>query len=250
LEVRREIWGDVKHLKSGKRASLTSEQLNWQATIYGTSCCEKAKSRASAEENAFKIWNDTDMESLGLNKFAVEIDPETVAKAQTRHFKCYIEDWEEACIKKESPRNKRRLLEKYGGMVFKDKDERYTISSTQITFFFAERKDGGSRYCLHLLDDDYDTDGSDKSTKYHLRDIDVDLLGMLWLHNEEEGNDRFKFEVKAGSVNEATRDWVTWLKEAPKGSKKKVSKVGKESQRQSPKRPVKRTRKPKARSSK
>ena len=36
-------WGDVKHLKSGKRSHLLGKTLEKQATIYGTSCVEIAK---------------------------------------------------------------------------------------------------------------------------------------------------------------------------------------------------------------
>ena len=58
------------------------------------------------------MWNDADMDSLGLNKFGIEIDPETaeIVRGAGRLFLCYLEDWETGCIKKESPQNRKRLL--------------------------------------------------------------------------------------------------------------------------------------------
>ena len=69
-------------------------------------------------------------------------------------------------------------------MVYMDGDERYSISSTELTFFHADKKDGGSRCCVHCLLDTYDEDDSDTEGDFCLMDIDNDLLGLLWTHHK------------------------------------------------------------------
>ena len=43
-------WGDVKHLKDGKRSHMSSKSISMQATIYGSACAEKAAARSKGEK--------------------------------------------------------------------------------------------------------------------------------------------------------------------------------------------------------
>jgi hypothetical protein len=67
--------GDVKTLKDGKRSHLTAEATSRQATIYGSTCAEKAQREARYKQNEdFTMWDDKDMDALGLNKFGMMND--------------------------------------------------------------------------------------------------------------------------------------------------------------------------------
>lgn len=68
-------WGDVKHLKSGKRIAMSSASLNMQTTVYGSACVEKARRKLkSAEEMHFNMWEDVDMDNLGLDRFGIQVE--------------------------------------------------------------------------------------------------------------------------------------------------------------------------------
>jgi hypothetical protein len=106
-------WGDVKHLKSGKRLDLSSKGLNKQTTLYGASCVERAVQRQKTDKR-FTKWDDVDMASLGLlDVFGQDKDrlapadpvarlpvvkqeqlvPRTQRHSQKRIFNCFWEDW-------------------------------------------------------------------------------------------------------------------------------------------------------------
>jgi hypothetical protein len=69
-------WGDVKHLKSGKRIAMKSENLNMQTTVYGAACVEKAKMKIHADDNKrlFQLWDEKDLETLGLDRFGMNVN--------------------------------------------------------------------------------------------------------------------------------------------------------------------------------
>ena len=67
-------WGDVKHIKTGKRSHLSPEVTKMQATLYGARCCAEANIR---HENMLKAtsgeltdaWGDMDdFYELGLTE--------------------------------------------------------------------------------------------------------------------------------------------------------------------------------------
>jgi hypothetical protein len=253
-------WGDVKQLKSGKRTSLKSEQLNWQATIYGSACAKKARDSLKVDKNIFNVWNDTDMESLGFDNFGVELNAEARAAALRARpetdFLCYLETWEPGCIMKETLQHKRRLLTKYGGLVFTDGDDRFTISSSDITFQISPKKEGGKRYCLHCLWDSYDPDDGDFDNDYDLMDIDNDLHGVLWTcYKETDATDSsaLRYVTLADKIHPDTEEWQAWQKDAPNQKApahrvaKAVSARKNPEARRTPKKPVRRGRRPKGR---
>jgi hypothetical protein len=68
-------WSSVKTLVSGKRAHLSPETTSKQATIYGAACAERAAIAAFKKPDkdaVFTMWEDVDMDDLGLNKFGFE----------------------------------------------------------------------------------------------------------------------------------------------------------------------------------
>ena len=72
-----------------------------QATIYGSACAEKAeREKIRRGQDEFVMWDDLDMDLIGLKEDAVAIKP---VQGKARIFKCWIEDWEAGIIKKTGP---------------------------------------------------------------------------------------------------------------------------------------------------
>lgn len=114
-------WGDVKHLKSAKRSHLGKDATEKQATIYGASCmADAALEREYAKKDkveAFKFWDEADFDGH-FEMLTGYIAPPVVK----RYVKCYLEDWEIACVHKRDDVSMTRLLQKYGGLEFDDID--------------------------------------------------------------------------------------------------------------------------------
>jgi len=90
-------------------------------------------------KSAGVVWGDEDEKfDLGLEKFGVDLEALKPPSVPKRHFRCWIEDWEQPLLKKNDPVAKARLLEKYRGLVFRDIDSKektlYTVSSKHIDF--------------------------------------------------------------------------------------------------------------------
>jgi hypothetical protein len=129
-------WGEVKHLKTGQRAHLSSAMISKSATIYGSACADRATKRAQRKTHADdvqKMWDDVDMDNLGLGKFGIDTSVFQVDPSQVRVFKCYIEDWEDDAILKQDYVNLLKLLKKYGGLQFEE-GGRFTIDSNKMNF--------------------------------------------------------------------------------------------------------------------
>ena len=89
------IWGDVKHLKSGKRSHILGKTLEKQATIYGRSCVEVARIKRDLkrkdnihQENLF--FDDEDLAEI------LKIPSEALKKIfpRRRKFNDWKETWE------------------------------------------------------------------------------------------------------------------------------------------------------------
>ena len=66
-------WGDVKHLKTDKRAHLGGNTTKMQATMYGNHCRMKAQIERDAKnpKSKEKFWDEEDFQTMGLTKFGV-----------------------------------------------------------------------------------------------------------------------------------------------------------------------------------
>ena len=104
-------WGDVKHLKSGKRSHILGKTLDKQATIYGRSCVEVARIKRDLkrkdnihEENLF--FDDEDLAEI------LKIPNEALKKLfpRRRTFNGCKETWETS-TKEKCPKLEKRLLQ-------------------------------------------------------------------------------------------------------------------------------------------
>lgn len=167
-------WGDVKHLKQGKRSHLGHGSVEKQSIIYGQSCLKRSCERE--EHSGHKIWN---MDELDDGKILKEIDdymkPPTdndvtesndsdssdIEQARNslfltnvdrrRDFKAYIEDVEkDVWLKKRHDDHLFKLRSKYRGMryICPDNLKGYTIDNVD---WFQEKDTGRNKkyYVVH-----------------------------------------------------------------------------------------------------
>jgi len=117
------------------------------------------------------------------------------ASSSGRNFKCFIEPWEKTAIFAESETNEVRLLAKYGGMQFIDKDEEnqplYVICKANLEFVggkhadppqygvFAEAQDDDGDAPLYLINDELIDDiaatRQDEGVELEQREDDEDM---------------------------------------------------------------------------
>jgi len=135
-------WGQVKRLKSGQRSHLSSSTVSKQATIYGAACAERARKKPPPG-TALKIFDEDDLENLGLSKFGID-EKSIQALVSVRFFRCFEEPWEPDALANKQPENEEKLKRKYGGLEFKDGDTHYTISSEVMHF---QRERGNKSVC-------------------------------------------------------------------------------------------------------
>ena len=125
-------WGDVKHIKRGKRAKMEIESVEKQAIIFGSACMERARNQYKEQPSNWTN-EEEDFECL-IEELTIEDRPdETVAP--DRIFKAWTEEWELPLILKESQINESRLLSKYSGLfIFDDEDRRMYKIINQMAF--------------------------------------------------------------------------------------------------------------------
>jgi hypothetical protein len=201
---------------------MDSDKLNMQTTVYGAACVERAKMKHDPDDDKrlFQLWDNKDLENLGLDQFGIslteEVDeyddddddddddknkgkddasdtstgvksesdlvpgPGTGRKAGKRAFICGFHDWGEECATTKSSDSYDRLMDKYGDIWFHDGDIKYTIDSLM---WFS----GSGRYSLKCIRDDYDktkTDAFNKG-KFDWFDISSDTVGAIWTSHYE-----------------------------------------------------------------
>jgi hypothetical protein len=131
-------WGDVKHLKSDKRAHMSAAAVQKQATIFGASCmADAALERKKAQKvntEPYKFWDETDFDS----QFDMLANKDT-PKVVHRILKCYFEDWEEEHLRKNDDVSHQKFLQKYGGLEFVDIDNGRFLKIDKTEMFY-ERK--------------------------------------------------------------------------------------------------------------
>ena len=198
-------WGNVKFLKSGQRSHLSSEMTSRQATIYGAACARRA-ARKQHPDAPFTMWDDGDLDSLGLNKFGIdERSLQNLLAAARRVYHAYNEDWEDECIRTRDIEKEAKLLKKYGGLQFQDGDTVFTISNKKMSFV---KKRGNQRYCVLACKQDYNTD-SEYEEDYKNMEIDDDLHGLIYLYYKEHPDPGIRVITREGTIDK-DGVWINW----------------------------------------
>ena len=63
-------WGDTKHVRQGKRCSLSAEKLEMQSILFTASCIQKARYKTNYTKEHY--WGPEDLESLSFEKELAE----------------------------------------------------------------------------------------------------------------------------------------------------------------------------------
>jgi hypothetical protein len=204
-------WGDVKHLKTNKRAHLSSDRVKKQSTIFGSYSMEKSDIKrqfSESDDNPYQFWTDEDFDrrfDLLSNDTSEEMKP-------SRIFKCWEEDWEDEAIYIKSPVNEAKLLNKYGGLSWFDIDNNQMLHSdtddlkwTRVTRSKkTNEKNGG--YSLIAYDEYYDKDKADRNDHMEPWTFSVDLrdcIGEYYENHPELGVKVLRLE---GNENESDSD--------------------------------------------
>jgi len=122
-------WAAVKHLKTDKRAHLSSRAVSKQATLFCIASIDRAqqKKKVNPERTQAAMWTDADLkfdESLGKwGHVNPSIPPPKRLLAPRRNFKCWMEEWELEDIKRNDPVTEAKFLKKYGGLKWIDPDD-------------------------------------------------------------------------------------------------------------------------------
>jgi hypothetical protein len=151
-------WGNLKHLKSGKRSHLSADKARKQATIYGAASMEKARAMQELEEANGNIveyrWTDADVGfDLGLEDWNrdnaggnLNVPSVVVPK---RLFNAWIEDWEWDTMMKNDIVAMTRLLQKYGGLHWQDPDNNNRLLVALVDDMqWSGRGHGGNGWCV------------------------------------------------------------------------------------------------------
>ena len=169
-------WGDVKHLKTNKRAHLSGDKTEKQAVLYTSARLEEARIKRNEMEEQGTAFGDEDIAyDLGLEKFGVDIAALTEGpELPKRIFKGWLEDWEKPLLKKNDPVAEQKLLQKYKGLVFNDIDNDvvYTIFDSNLEWSTG-RKGGWS---VVGVPPDYDGKNDDVLEPWLINDNLIEML--------------------------------------------------------------------------
>jgi hypothetical protein len=104
---------------------------------------DAAFERQKAMENTsdpYKFWDEDDFDKE-FDMLATS--PSThVAHTTQRFIKCYLEDWEDECVRKNTDVSMAKLLQKYGGLEFDDLDNIHHHYKIDRSDMFYHRKSG------------------------------------------------------------------------------------------------------------
>ena len=114
-----------------------------QATVFGAACAENAdrKRRSQGSSNDIVLWEDADLDSLGLSRFGVELQGFEINTTVTpkRIYRAWMEDWEVQLLNNlngmEDNEAEEELLRKYGNIKFTDAEEMFVIDSEELVMY-------------------------------------------------------------------------------------------------------------------
>lgn len=176
-------WGDVKHLKTNKRAHLSGIKVKKQATIFGATCIEQAQIRKNLKMTdatvvPYKFLTDEDFDDM-FNILTKEIEP---VKKTAREFLNWEEEWEMEAIRKRDPVNDAKLLKKYGGLKLFDVDNNMIHSIDEKSLAWTKlRRDGGG-YCCVTYSENYDENDPKKDENIDHWEINDDLRYCIYYY--------------------------------------------------------------------
>lgn len=167
-------WGDVKHLKTGKRSHLSAASIQMQATLFGAHCTEKAAiKREILDRDVNCFWDEDDFDHLGLAKYGAA----PVAPQRQRHFNCWLEDWESENLKNNDVVVEAKLLRKYRDLQWYDPDQDVNFVVCSRRMHFSKTK-GSRGWCVKALESSYDYN-NERDDDWEPWELSKDLYGQI-----------------------------------------------------------------------
>jgi hypothetical protein len=164
-----------------------------QATLFGAYAANKADLTRECKKEGLPtreaFWDNDDFQTLGLGKHGVDVDK--LVEVPRKIFRAWLEDWEEEIRTVNDPVNQARLLEKYGGLSWRDPDEEimYTACSEKMYFCRARNERG---YCVFGLKETYDEDDPNHADDWTPWALNSDLYDMVVEYYQENPNPKIE----------------------------------------------------------
>ena len=104
--------------------NLESEKVKKESILKGQHCAAKSARRREAQSEARKLWTEEDFETLGLDRFGVDVAKlkDTTPKPK-KIFRAWREGWESVKLRKKDDKYEARLARKYEGLQWRDVDK-------------------------------------------------------------------------------------------------------------------------------
>ena len=154
-------WKIVKATKAGQRARLGTEKAKKSALIYGAAMQQRSRHRENKLRIAGKLWEDDDFETLKLDFYCEEIVQAavTLPQAPARIFRAWEEGWEKVTVGPGGDdRLEARLVAKYGGLRWLDRDNGFRLCVAHPSSMFFEKRRGNNKYLIFATYARYDLD--------------------------------------------------------------------------------------------
>ena len=210
-------WGVVKQLKDGQRSHLSAEKSTKAATIYGAACAERANlKKPPAHLVESKHWEQSDLDSLGLDRYGVNLGAILAPELEARVYKCWTEDWEYDMMYDSDLVNQAKFLTKYGGLVFQDGDTLFTGNPNKMHF---SRERGNYRWMVFGCKEAYNPDIELKAD-YKVFDIDDDFHGIVFEYYRLNPNPLMRIMAPPNGLA-GDGSWDLWIPEEESAPTKK-----------------------------
>ena len=172
---------------------MSAGATQMQATIYGRHCSEKAKFPRQGKDDSTEVfWDEDDFDNIGLGRYGSERPDLDGTRRTARVFRAWFEDWEKDIYDKCDPVHNQKLIEKYGGLSWRDLDDpTRTIftADTHDMFFCRSRKKHEKGYQVIAYESDYNVDeNGDAYDHWNLHNDDGDCAAIYDCIIEYYGN--------------------------------------------------------------
>jgi len=176
-------WRDVKMLKNGQRAHLSSSAVRIQATLYGDHCARQAGIKRDRileangrTEKGLCIWENQDLETCGMDACGIDIRAEIAASkpAARRQFKLWKEPWGIEHKKTKDPVILQKFVQKYKNIGWYDLDNDVMLTHRPSEMGWASTKPVGIAAFGLKEGFDMDRDLEEQPSEY-----------KIWILNED-----------------------------------------------------------------
>jgi len=174
-------WGNVKEIKTGQRVGLSGKKVEALSIISQTHRLHQARVLRQLREtfdciDKHALWGEEDERfDLALDKFGVNVSAlRVLPSAPKRILRCWVEDWEKECIKKNDAVAKMKLLQKYRGLTIEDPDHNMVFTLSSENMDWVRGRNGG----WHVVAEPAEYDGTNDDV---LEIYEINEESLMWM---------------------------------------------------------------------